>query len=323
MTPKRRAILRYLAACGAAAALPTRAAAFPDRALTMVVPYPAGGSTDIVARLVAQRLAGPLGQSVIVDNRGGAAGNIGASYVAKSAPDGYRFLLATQPVVAINPYLYPDSAVDAKALVPITDAVNAVVAIAVHPSLAVDNLKQLIEAARRMPAGLDYGTSGAGSGQHIAGAMLAARAGIRMTHVPYRGGGPMANDLVAGHIRMGIGILSVLKPLADQGKVRIIAIGERERFAAMPQIPTIGETLPDFEMTTWFGFFAPAGVPGEIVQRLAREITATLNAPDVKAQLGEAMMVVRAGGPAPLARQLERDREMFGRLIRQHNITAG
>ena len=323
MTFQRRDILRLAAASAAGASFHAQAQKYPSRPVTMVVPYPAGGSTDIVARLVALRLGDTLGQSVIVENRGGAAGNIGASYVAKGPADGYRILLATQPVVAINPFLYPDSAVDAqKDLVPVTDAVNAVVAIAVHPSLGANNVRELIDVAKRTPGGLNYGTSGAGSGQHIAGAMLASKAGIMLTHVPYRGGGPMSNDLVAGHIKVGIGILSVLKPLAEQGKVKIVAIGERTRFAAMPQLPTISETIPGFEMTTWFGFFAAAGVPKEVVQTLAREIGAAMNTAEVKAKLADAMMVVRANGPESLARQLKGDQEMFGRLIREHRISV-
>lgn len=319
LTIQRRPVLALLAA----AALPARAQSFPSRPITMVVPYPPGASTDQTARLVAQRWSADTGHTVVVENRAGANGNVGSATVAKAPPDGYRILMATQPILTINPFLYKDMGFDPiKDLTPLTCAVNGVVALVAHPSLPANNVAELIDFAKKQPDPVAYGTAGAGTPQHIGGLLLGQRAGFKVTHVGYRGGGPMVTDLLAGHIRLGIVTLSAVKSHADAKRLKVLAIGEKTRFVGAPDIPTIAETLPGFELTTWLGFFGPGGLPPDIVTHLSGAIVKALNAPDVKAKLTEAALPVRADGPAELAKLVQQDRELYGKIITEHRITA-
>lgn len=323
MTLQRRKALTLLSAAAAAAAWPGMAASQIARTVTLVVPYPPGASTDQTARLVAQRWNSITGQTMVVENKGGANGNVGSATVAKAPPDGTRILLATQPVLAINPFLYKDSGFDAnKDLTPLTCAVNGVVALVVHPSLPVNNVAELIDFAKKNPGAVQFGTAGSGSPQHIGGLLFAQRAGINLTHVPYRGGGPMVNDLLAGHIKMGIVTLSAVKAFAADKRLKVLAIGEKTRFAGAPDIPTIAETLPGFELTTWLAFFGPGGLPREQVNALSQALTRAINADDVKAKLMDLALPPRTEGPEALARMVQVDQEMYGRIIREYKITA-
>lgn len=324
MSVSRRHAVAMMAA---ASAMPWSVMAqdgFPNRPITMVVPYPPGASTDQVGRLTQSSWSQVTGGStMVVENKGGAAGNVGSAYVAKSPPDGYRILLATQSVVTINPFLYKDMGFDpVKDLTPLTAAVNAVVALAVHPSVPANNMQELIEYGRRHRNALHYGTAGSGSPQHVGGLLLAQRADFGLTHIPYRGGGPMVTDLLAGHIQVGIVTLSAVKQFAAEGRLKILAIGERERFAGAPDIPTIAETVPGFELTTWLGYFAPAGLPRPIADYLSQNLIKALNTPDVKRQLIDLALPPRTEGPQALADLVQADRELYGRIIREHNITA-
>lgn len=323
MTLHRRKALTLLSTAAAAAAWPGLAAAQIARTVTLVVPYPPGASTDQTARLVAQRWNSITGQTMVVENKGGANGNVGSATVAKAPPDGTRILLATQPVLAINPFLYKDSGFDAnKDLTPLTCAVNGVVALVVHPSLPANNVAELIDFARKNPGAVQFGTAGSGSPQHIGGLLFAQRAGINLTHVPYRGGGPMVNDLLAGHIKMGIVTLSAVKAFAADKRLRVLAIGEKTRFAGAPDIPAIAETLPGFELTTWLAFFGPGGLPREQVNALSQALARAINADDVKAKLMDLALPPRTEGPEALARMVQVDQEMYGRIIREYKITA-
>lgn len=303
--------------------LVAQAQAYPNKPITIVCPYPPGASTDQVARLVQQRISATTGLTVIVENKGGAGGNLGAAYVAKSPPDGYRILLATQPILTINPFLYKEMGFDPlKELTPLTAAVNGVVAIVVHPSLPVNNIAELIAYGKKNPGVLNFGTAGSGSPQHIGGLLLAQRAGFSLKHIPYRGGGPMVVDLLAGHIQMGIVTLSAVKSYMADKRLKVLAIGETMRFPGVPEVPTIAETLPGFELTTWLGFFGPGGLPNEQVNFLSNAITQALNADEVKAKLFDSALPIRAEGPAALASLVRADYENYGRIIREHKITA-
>jgi tripartite-type tricarboxylate transporter receptor subunit TctC len=293
------------------------------KVLTLVVPYPPGASTDQVARLLAQHWPAVTGQTLVIENKGGANGNLGAAVVAKSPPDGSRILLATQPIVSINPFVYKDAGFDAsKDLTPLTCGVNAVVALVCHPSLPVSSMAELIDYGKRHPGELQYGTAGSGSPQHVGGLLLAQRAGISLTHVPYRGGGPMVSDLLAGHIKLGIVTLAVVKGHLADKRLKILAIGEKSRFAGMPEIPTIAETLPGFELTTWLGFFGPHGLPRERANALSQTLTQVLNIDEVKAQLQQMGLPLRTEGPEALARLVQSDQDLYGRIIRDNRITA-
>jgi tripartite-type tricarboxylate transporter receptor subunit TctC len=330
-TPGDKMILHRRHAMGAMAAavastLPSfsQAQAYPSRPITIVIPYPPGASTDQLGRFLQQGMsANNSSLNVIAENRGGAAGILGSAYVAKSPPDGYRILLATQPIATIYPFLYKDMGFDpVKDLTPLTCGVNAVVALAVHPSLPVNNVAELIAFGKKNPGVLNFGTAGSGSPQHIGGLLFAQRAGFDLTHVPYKGGGPMVSDLLAGHIKMGIVTLSTVKAYAADKKLKVIAIGEKMRFPGAPDIPTIAETLPGFELTTWLGFFGPGGLPAEQVKYLTNAIIAALNSPDIKTKLLDLALPLRTEGPEALAKLVLADQDAYGRIIRDHKITA-
>jgi tripartite-type tricarboxylate transporter receptor subunit TctC len=295
---------------------------FPSQSIAIVVPYPPGASADQVARLVAPKLSASIGQPVIVEYKAGANGSVGAAYVAKSPPDGYRILMATQPILGINAHVQKDTGFDPiKDLTPLTKAVNAVVALGVHPSLPVKSMAELIDYAKKNPGSLTYGTAGAGSPQHIGGVLLSQRAQIETTHVPYKGGGPMVADLLAGHIKAGIATLAALKPYMG-GRIRIIAVGEAGRFPTAPEIPTMAETLAGFELTTWLGFFGPAGLPPNLVAVLSGELAKALRTDDVRTKLQDAALLVSPDGPEALARVVREDYELYGRIIREHRIAV-
>jgi tripartite-type tricarboxylate transporter receptor subunit TctC len=305
-----------------AVSAPLRAQGFPNRPVTIVVPYPPGGATDLVARFVQPKLQAAFGQSIVVENKGGANGSIGGASVAKATPDGYRILMATQPVITINPHLQKEAGWDPqKELAPLTNAVDAVIALAVNADLPVNNLAELIAYGRANPGKLTFGTAGAGSPQHLGGVLLGQRAKIQWTHVPYKGGGPMINDLLAGHVSVGIGTLAILKPFIKEGRLRIIAVGGATRYAGTPNIPTIAETLPGFELNTWLAFYAPAGTPADVQKLLSTELQRALKSDDVRSKLLEAALVVNAEGPEPLARTGRSEYELYGKVVRDNLIT--
>lgn len=324
MTLSRRRLL--LTAGGSAAAtlaMPARAQAYPNRPITIVVPYPPGASTEQVARLVQQRMQPDVGVPMVVESRAGANGNIGAAYVAKSPPDGYRILMATQPIVAINPYVYRSIGFDpVKDLTPLTCAVNGVVCIVIHPSLPVNSLAELVAYGKANRGALSYGTAGVGSPQHVGGLLFAQRAGFEWTHVPYRGGGPMVTDLLSGQIKAGIVTLSAVRNYQADGRLKILAIGEKARFSGAPSIPAMTETVPGFELTTWLAFFGPGGLPADVTQYLSRHLVAALQSEPVRTKLEESALPVRAEGPAALAQLVASDQAMYSKIIREHNITA-
>lgn len=295
----------------------------PDRPVTVVVPYPPGASTDQVARLVQSKMMGSVGQSVVIDYKPGGSGTIGAAYVARSPADSHRILLATQPILTISPHLQSMGFDTLKDLTPLTNAVNAVVAIAVHPSLPVNTLAELIDYSRRNPGTLSFGSAGAGSPQHVGGILLGQRAGLDWQHVGYKGGGPMNTDLLAGHIKCGIATLSVFKPFMADRRLKVIALGEPTRYPGAPDVPTIAETVPGFELNTWLAFYGPAGMPAAQVAFYANEIRKALLAPDVSARLAEVALIVDPQGPESLARLTRRDFELYGKVIRDNGITGG
>jgi tripartite-type tricarboxylate transporter receptor subunit TctC len=315
------AVAALVLAC--ATTMPALAQSWPSRPITIVVPFPPGAATDQIARWVQPKLASALGVPVVIENKGGANGNIAGVYVAKSPPDGYRLLLGTQPILAINPHLYKDMGFDPlKDLTPITNGVTGVYGLAVNSALPVRTVAELIAYAKANPGALNYGTTGPGSPQHMAGILLSQRADITMTMVPYKGVGPMVLDLLAGNINVGVPTISALSQHLATGKVRLLAVSGTSRFPSLPDVPTIAETIPGFDVPVWFGFLGPGGLPPEIVARLALEIGNALRAPDVSAKLLEAGLPIVAAGPASFSSQIRADYETYGKLIRDNRITA-
>jgi tripartite-type tricarboxylate transporter receptor subunit TctC len=292
-------------------------------ALTLVVPYPAGGTTDQVARMLIDALGAELGQPVVIDNRGGSAGNVGAAHVARSNPDGSTVLLATNAVVTMNPFMYKSINFDpVKDFTAISGVTQGVIGIAVNTELPIHSVKDLVEYARKNPGKVTFGTPGTGSPQHVTGELLNQRGGVKMIHVPYRGGGPMMSDLIGGHINVGIIVLSAILPQLDSKKIRLIAIAEKSRFGGAPDTPTVAETFPGFEVSAWFGLFGPAGMSPAVVSRLNSAIGKVLQTPEIRKKLEDLAIPPSPGTPEQLAQQVKTDLDRWGKLFKEIGLKA-
>ena len=293
------------------------AQAFPTKPLRLVVPYPPGGSTDLLARTVAAKMSERLQQQVIVDNRGGGGGTIGSGFVARAAPDGYTFLLGTGATHGLSQLFTKDPPYDpVRDFTPLSAAVVVPIALAVHPSVPAANARELVEYAKKNEGKLSFGSSGTGSPHHLAGELLNQVAGIKMVHVPYKGAGPSMQDLMGGQIPAVMTTLSTALPQARAGKIRILGMVEKARTPSAPDIPTIGESIPGYAMPdSWLGFFAPAGLPDAITQRLSEEIVRAVRDPDTRAKLESGGMPVLGTSAAEFAQILKSDIEMFRRIV--------
>lgn len=277
-----------LALMAAAVAPQSIAQPYPSRPIRLIVPFPPGGVTDLVGRILAQRLGDGLGRAVVVDNRGGANGAIGAQAAARSAPDGYTLLMATA-THAINATLSPVPGFDLRTdLAPISLAATVPLLLAVHPSLPVRSVRDLVTLARANPGRLDFASGSTGSASHLAGEMLKVAAGVDMVHVPYKGGGPAIQDLLAGHVPMMFENLPSILPHVQSGRLRGLAVTATARATAASQLPTMMESgYAGFVAGSWYGLFAPAGTPREIVSRLNAETVRTLKTPDTRSLLSQ------------------------------------
>jgi tripartite-type tricarboxylate transporter receptor subunit TctC len=294
---------------------------YPNRPVTILVPQAPGASSDLVARTLAERLQPLWGRSVVIDNRPGAGGNIGAAIAARAAPDGYTLMIGTDAIMTSNVHLYKNMPFDPiKDFVPVAMAGANIICLAVHESISVKTMPELIAYATANPGKLKYGTPGAASPHHLSGELLALKAGIEIEHVPYRGGGPATNDLLGGHIPMAFISLSSAVPQLPSGKIKIVALIEKSRYAAMPDVPTIGETIPGFEMSSWLGVFAPAATPASLVARIGDTVTRIFNDPPVKEKLATLGQVVGSVTREELAAIIQRDTELRAALIKTANI---
>ena len=294
---------------------------YPDRPIKLVVPYPPGASSDAMGRLVAQKIAGPLGQPVVVDNRSGASGNIGSEAVAKSAPDGYTLLLGTDATHASNLHLSTQPAFHpARDFTALSLAALNPIVLVVHPSMPVNNLQELVAHVKSKPQQGGFGSSGSGSPHHLAGELLKQRTGAPLVHVPYRGGGPALNDLLGGQLPMLFASLITVLQHLQSGRLRALAVTSLQRFDALPQVPAMSETLEGFELNSWLAFFGPARMPEAISKRLSDELAAAVRDPEVRTKLRDSGLVpVGSSGPE-LAEVVRRDLDHRGRLIRAANI---
>ena len=316
------------AAVLALGALTAHAQGYPGKPLRIVVPFAPGGSTDIVARILADKLATSLGQSVVVDNRAGAAGNIGAEAVAKAAPDGYTLLMATTGVMAINNALYKSMTYDAaRDLEPVVFTTSITNVLTVPPDLPAKTVAELVALAKAQPGKLSFASSGAGSSTHLSGELFKSMAGIDVLHIPYKGSGQALIDLMAGRVSMIFDNMPSALPYIRGGKLRGIAVTGSKRSAAMPELPTIAEAgtkdnLGGYESLSWSGIAVPAGTPRDIVLRLNREIVAVLGMNDVKQKLAEQGADPIGGAPEVFADHVRAERDKWSRLIRERNITV-
>ena len=323
MTDWYRTFTRVSALSILLVAMPAMAQDFPSRPVTIVTPQPPGAASDLLARTVGDRLSHAWGQSVIVDNRPGASGNVGAAFVARAPADGYTLMVGTDAMLTSNVYLFKNMPFDpVKDFAPITNGGANIICLAVSTQLPVASVPELIAYAKANPGKLQYGSSGIASPHHLSGELLAQKTGIQIVHVPYRGGGPAANDLLGGHISMAFLSLSSAVPLLTSGKIRILAVVEKTRYAAMPDIPTIGETVPGFEMSSWLGFLAPAATPAPLVARLNEAIIKVLTTDAVKEKLGSLGLVVAPSSPAELAAIIKEGLAVRGQLVKAANIQA-
>jgi len=284
---RRRTVLAALGviAAGDAQAQPSWK---PDRPGRLVVPFAPGGSTDVTARLVAEQLGARLGQPVVVENRPGAGGNIGAELVARSAPDGHTLLMATSSTHATNLALYRSLPFHPlRDFAPIGQVSFIPNLVVVHPELPVQDIGGLIAHAKANPGAVNYGSAGPGTSQHLSAALLAARAGLRLTHGPYRGGAPAVTDLIGGKIQLICAPLVEVVAHVQAGRVRALGITTARRSALLPEVPTVAETLPGYEVALWNGILAPAGTPAPAVQRISAEIAAALRTPEMRRKLAE------------------------------------
>ena len=281
-----QAVAAALMACGigVGTASAQTAARFPDRPIRLVVGVPPGGSTDLVARIVGEQLGRQLGQPVVVENRGGAAGNIGAELVAKAPPDGYTLFLAPIGTVAINPSLYANLPFDTmRDFAAISQLTSLPMAMLVHPSVPARTPKEFIEYARARPGQVNFASGGSGTGTHLAGELFKMLSGVEMTHVPYKGNGPAMADLLAGRVLVMFDQISTALPQMQGGKLRALGVTTAKRSAVAPEVPTLAEAgLPGFDMTTWHGLVAPAGTPAEIIAKLNAEVVKALESPEVR-----------------------------------------
>jgi tripartite-type tricarboxylate transporter receptor subunit TctC len=279
--------------------LPALAQAYPARPVTIIVPYAAGGSLDVVTRILARSLTTRLGQTVLVENRAGAGSNIGAAYVAKSAPDGYTLFLAS-PATAINVSLYSKLSYDPeKDLTPVSLLTAVPSVLLVHPSAPYKSIAELVAHAKQNPGKLNYSSGGAGSSEHLGSEMFKFYAGVDVTHIPYKGGAPALADLMGGQVTMMFSNRIGALPHIRSGKLRALGVADGVRSPQLPDVPTFVEAgYPDLKVLVWSGIMAPAGTPAAIVNRLHAVITEAIQAPDMKAQLDDMGVTIASGGPA-------------------------
>jgi tripartite-type tricarboxylate transporter receptor subunit TctC len=297
---------------------------YPSRPVKVVVPYPAGGSNDIIARIVAQKLAERNGQNFLVENRGGAGGNVGAEAVAGSEPDGYTLLLSAPPPLTINAALYKSLPFDpAKAFAPVALIAQVPIVLAVHPSLGVKDVKELVALARAKPGTINFGSSGIGTTNHLAGELLKSKTGIDIVHVPYKGAAPAMNDLLAGHIPMMFDNIPAVLPQVQGKLINAIAVAGSSRAGKLPDVPTVAEQgVEGFEASAWFGLVAPAKTPAPVLAKLQAEIAAILDMADVKARFIELGAEPGAVSGDAFGKFLTEETVKWGGIIRASGATA-
>src|SRR5215467_15706149 len=322
--PTRRTILAGIAALTSTAPLRRAfAGAYPDHTVTLVVPFAPGGSTDILARMVAQYLQTSLGQPVIVENRSGASGNIGTATVARAAADGYTLLFNTMSVHTMNHALFATMPFDGvKDFSPISLLAYVTNTMVVHPSVPVNTVAEFIAYAKANPGKIAYASAGAGSTNHLCAALLERMAGVEMVHVPYRGGAPAVADTVAGQTQLFFTAGTQSLPHVKAGTLRLLAVTEAKRSPLLPDVPTVAETLPGYEMAVWYGAFGPAGMPKDVIAKLNGEISRILFLPDVKSRMDALAVEVARSTPEELGELTRRDADRWGQTIRDLGITA-
>jgi len=299
------------------------AQAWPTKSVKMIVPFAAGGATDVVARLLAQKLTEEWGQSVVVENRAGAGGNIGGDAVAKSPADGYTLLMASGAIVIAGPHMYKSLPYDpARDLVGITNVATGPQVIAVATDVPAKDLRELIAYARANPKKVNFGSAGIGAQTHLAAENFAHAAGIELTHVPYKGESAAITDLIGGQIQLVTANLSAALAFIRDGKIRALAVTSRERNPALPDVPAASEVLPGFESSGWFGLLAPTGTPKDIIDKVYRDSAKILTSEEFRGKLAQLGMVPVANTPAEFGAAIRRESARWERVIRERGIVV-
>jgi len=304
----------------ALAAAAAQAQSWPAKPVRVVVAFAPGGSLDFVTRIVAERLSQDLGQQFVVENRAGANGNVGAEYVARQAADGYTVLASADALVS-SAHVYKLNYDALKDLVPVVQFTRQPLVLAVHPSLGVNSVAELVAAAKKNP-GMGYATSGSGSGQHMVGEWLAKLAGVKLTHIPYKGGGQAITDLVGGQVKIGSLGSTPVMPHYKAGRLKIIAQTTARRAPSLPEIPTYQEQGLAIELDQWLGFLVPAGTPADVVRRLNAATAKALAIPAVQERFAPQGLEVASGSPEEFAKLYRSDYDKYARLVKELGIRA-
>jgi tripartite-type tricarboxylate transporter receptor subunit TctC len=326
----RRLIVKaaVAAVCGAASlgAMAQAQPNWPTRTVTIVVPFSAGGSTDVVARMVGQKLSEMWKQTVVIDNRVGAGGNIGAAAVAKAPADGHTIMMASGSILTVNPHLYKNAPFSEKDFTPITNVATGPQVVVVPATLPVKNVKELIQFAKQRQVGLSMGSAGVGSQVHMAGENFVNATGIEVTHVPYRGEAPAYNDLMGGQIQLVVGNIAAVSALVsspDSSRIRALAVTGTERSKLMPDVPTVAESgFPGFENVGWFGFVGPAGMPAAVVDKIYKDTQKVLESSEVRGRLFVQGMMPVGNAPKDFETAIAAESRKWADIIKARKLTA-
>ena len=316
----RQILLVCLAFLVASAA---RAQTYPDRPIRLIAPFPAGGLADVLARAVGDELSKSLGQPVIVENRAGAGGNTGADAVAKAAPDGTTLLMSSAGILTANPFLYATMPFDVEtAFVPVSNVAEMSMVLVVHPKVEAKTLGEFVALAKAQPGRINFGSPGIGTTGHLGLAMFMHTAGVKITHVPYRGAALAVQDLIAGQIDGVVDNPPTVLPHINAGKLRALAVAAKQRMALLPDVPTAAEAgVANYEASSWFGIVAPAGTPPAIVARLHKDIAAAVRAPAMQERFSKSGARLVGDSPQEFAAQIRAERVKWGEIIKAANIT--
>ncbi|HVF62867.1 MAG TPA: tripartite tricarboxylate transporter substrate binding protein [Casimicrobiaceae bacterium] len=296
--------------------------AWPQKPVRIVVPFAAGGATDVVARALGKDLGELWGQPVVIDNRGGAGGNIGADIVAKSAPDGYTILMTSGSILTVNPHIYAKMPFDAqKDFIPVTNVASGPQLVVTHPSVAAKNVRELIALAKAKPGSVNFGSAGIGSQTHMAAENFVDAAGISATHVPYKGEGPALADLIAGQIQFVVANVAAAAPHVANGTIRALAVTSTSRSPMMPDVPTVAESgVAGFENTGWFGLVVPAGTPPAVVAKLHADTVKVLERKEMRERLAVHGMAPVGNAPAAFAAAIGEESKLWAKVVKSRGL---
>jgi len=296
---------------------------YPSKPVHLILPFPPGGGTDILGRIIAERLSTQLGQPVVIENRGGAGGNVGAEAAAHSAPDGYTLVLVA-PSLAISPSLYAKLNYDpVKDLTPVTLVGTVPNVMVINPEVPAHNLAEFIALAKSKPGGMNFGSGGPGTSNHLAGELFNLEAGVKLVHVPYKGVNLAMNDAMAGEVQLVVIGIPAALPFIKSGRLRALAVLAPKRLPALPDVPTAAEAgLPDYDVTTWYGILAPAGTPKPIIARLNAEIVRVMQAPDLQARFAATGTEPRTSTPEEFGEFIRQEMVKWGKVVRQAGLKA-